>query len=79
MQRDKMLKLKVAQSFPKVAQKLATAVFTWNGMFPKSLKSQHTFGIILKETLTQGIFKNHPILSHCRNVQNKNTSFQMKR
>ena len=62
---DQMLKLKEAQCILKVAQKVSTAVFTWKGMFSKSLQSHHTFGIILKETFTQIILKNRQIWSHC--------------
>ena len=61
---DQMLKSKVDQSFPKVAQNVATAVVTWKVMFSKSLTRNHIFGLILTETLTQIIFKNRPIGSH---------------
>ena len=45
LQCDQMLKLKRAQIFPYVAQKLATAVFTVIGCFPKKFKkSIHIWG-----------------------------------
>ena len=34
-------------------------------MFSKHPKSLQTFGLLLKDNLTQRTFKNHPIWSHC--------------
>ena len=59
------VEIKSSPMYSKRCQKVATAVFTWKGMFSKSLQSHHTFGIILKETFTQIILKNLPIWSHC--------------
>ena len=61
---------KVAQTFPKVAQTYPQQFLLENWMFSKCLKSHHTFGLILKETLTQIIIKNHPIWSHWLRLQN---------
>ena len=65
---DLMLKSKLAQSFTNVAPKVAASVFTRKVLFSKSLKSHHTFGLILKETLTHRISKNCPIWSHWSRV-----------
>ena len=43
-----MLEYKVVPNFSKVAQKVTTAVFTYNGAFQISPKSQQTFGQLLK-------------------------------
>ena len=40
-QSDQMLKFKLVQSFPKVTQKVAKAVFTWKVMFSKCLMSPY--------------------------------------
>ena len=55
----------IKKSFSKVAQKVSTKVFTWKGMFSKSLKSHNIFELLLKEILIQKMFKNRPIWSHC--------------
>ena len=45
--------------FPKVTQKSSHNSFNL-----KRLKSHHTFGLLIRENLTQRIFKNSPIWSH---------------
>ena len=52
-----MLKEKVAQVFPKVAQKVAVVAFTKNDIFQFSPKSLRKFGLLLKENLSPRPFK----------------------
>ena len=59
-----MLKLKIAK-VSKSCPKSSHSTFYLKSDVFKGLKSYHTFGLILTETLTQRIFKNRPIWSHC--------------
>ena len=58
-QYDQMLKYKVAQMFPKVARKVATAVFTQTLCLSKKLfwKGHPIFGLLLLENLSPTTFK----------------------
>ena len=64
VQCDQMLILKVTHFFPKVAQKVATVVFSSKIVFCKKHKIHQLFGLLLEENLPPRTFKNRPIWSH---------------
>ena len=57
------VEIKIAQFFPKVARKVPTGFYLKSDVL-KSLKSHHTFRLLLRDNLTQNTFKNHPMWSH---------------
>ena len=53
-----MLKYKVAQKFPKIAQKVNTAVYTWKWMFSKQPKnSTYIWATFVRKSITKNFQK----------------------
>ena len=63
---DQMLKLKVAQIFPKVAQNVARAVIIGKWMFFKIAKKSLYISAFLKQNISPRTLEIRPIWSHCK-------------